>query len=139
MDGYSVYLQEEVHKYIFGQSQATMPATFYIALSTSPFNPDDTGIAEPSGGDYARKDAPKAIFAAPGTSGYITTTQNTSDITFAESTALWGEIQAFGAYSAVTGGDLIFGGGLDTFKTIETATIAVFSTGDLKLSTKNTP
>lgn len=141
MDGYSVWTQENVHKYIFGQTPDTMPSTFYIALSTSSFNPDGTGIAEPGVGGYQRKDAPKGEFSAPGTATYITTTQNIADITFIESTGSWGTITDFGAFSSggIGTGDLIFGGALDTPKTIETATIAVFSIGDLKLSTKNTP
>lgn len=141
MDGYSEYTQMEVHKYIFSQTHATFPSTFYVALSTSNFNPDGSGIAEPTVGSYARKDAAATIFSAPTTdpTTFVTSTQNDSDITFVESTAVWGLISDFGVFSAVTGGDLIFGGGLDTSKTIETATIAVFSAGDLILSTDNTP
>lgn len=139
MDGYSIYTQEAVHKFIFGQGFDTMPDPFYIALSISTFNPDGTGIAEPTEGGYVRTSVAKSKFTGPLTSAYVTTTQNNDDITFVESTASWGTITDFAAFDLAAAGELIFGGALDTSKTIETATIAVFSTGDLKLSTKNTP
>lgn len=139
MDGYSVWTQEQVHKFIFTQTPTVPPTSFWIALSRASFTPAATTIDEPTGiGSYAREEA--AAFTGPGTDpSYVTTTSNSADITFVESTASWGLITDFAAWSTSTAGDLIFGGALDTEKTIETATIAVFSTGDLKLSTQNTP
>ena len=141
LDGYSEYLQVEVHKWIFGQSPDAMPGTFYIALSTTIPEPDASGVTEPSAGaNYARAIITNLNFSAPGTIAFVTTTTNDVDITFNESTAGWGTIQAFAAFSAASGLiNMLFGGVLDQSKLIEANTIAVFSTGDLKLSTKNTP
>ena len=140
LDGYSEYLQVQVHKWIFTQGPDSMPGTFHIALSTTIPEPDGTGVTEPSPGtNYARSGISQLDFSNPQTSSGVTTTSNDIDITFNESISSWGTIQAFAAYDLASLGQMLFGGLLDQSKLIEANTIAVFSTSDLKMSTKNTP
>jgi len=144
MDGYGEFFQEQVHKWLFGQSPTDPISPKYVALSTSSFEPDGSGIAEPIGPttSYIRAEAPDAYFdVIERPVPYVTQTDNAHDITFVESTASWGLITSFGVFnSAVDTGlnDLYFGGDLPApGKTIDDATIAVFSVGNLVLQTKN--
>jgi len=69
MNGYSEHAQEETMKFLFVQTAQQPGATWYIGLSTSTFNPDASGIAEPSGGAYTRKVIDKSYFDIPTSSG----------------------------------------------------------------------
>jgi len=140
MNGYSQHAATETMKYLF-RITATQPgANWYCGLTTSPFNPDGTSVVEPLGGAYQRKACLSSAFEAGPTSiGYKTSIKNDEEIRFIESTESWGQIVAFFMADSPTEvlDNIWFGGLLDTPKTIEAQTVAVFSPTDMVIATVN--
>lgn len=149
-DGYGLYFQNEIHDWLFGKTAPyAVASTKYIALSITAFNPDGSGFTEvpfAGGTDYARAIALDATaWGATSDIGYTTQTTNIIDIEFPESgTLAWGDITSFAVVDDATAeiplgtANIFFGGNLDSVKPIDTSTVAVFSTGNLVLQTKNT-
>lgn len=95
-----------------GQSLGA-PATWYIGLTNDTCTDAGSGT-EPSGGAYARVAVTAALADWAGTQGAGTTvassgtsgtTSNNATITFPESTAAWGNLQAVRWYDASTAGN----------------------------------
>ena len=54
MGGFSDYWENKILDHIFGKGSYT-PPTIYVGLSTADPTDDGSGLAEPSGNGYARK------------------------------------------------------------------------------------
>lgn len=89
------------------------PSTWYIGVTTDTCSDAGNGT-EPSGGAYARVAVAASLAAWAGTqstgsttvsSGTSATTSNNAVITYTESTAAWGTIQAVRFYDAASGGN----------------------------------
>jgi hypothetical protein len=127
MAGFSDYLENKIMDHIFGKATFTAPSNIYVALSTADPTDDASGLAEPSGGSYARKStAPADWNAASG--GAI---DNANAITFAQATASWGTITHFALFDASSGGNMLTYGALGTSKAITTDDTPEFAAGDL--------
>ena len=114
---------------------ATIPSTWYIALSTSTPNEGGTGVTEPSGGAYARIGVlnNKTNFGTAAT-GALT---NDVAITFVESTATWGTITHVCFYDALTSGNLWFWEALGSARAVAANTTVYFAIGSLTISNTN--
>lgn len=125
MAGKSTYLQNKILNFIFNGGAYTPPATVYIALYTSA--PTDAGGGtEVSGGSYARANI------TCNTTNFPTTTtsviQNAVAQVFAQASAGWGTIVAFGIFDALTAGNLLYWGAISPSKTVasgDTLSIAI--------------
>lgn len=98
---------EDMLATLFRGTATTAPATYYVALSTAQPDDDGSGIAEPSGGGYARVAVTKNTtnFAAPSARSIA----NAVDIEFPDPTsgADWGDIGWFALYTASSGGTFL--------------------------------
>lgn len=130
MGSFSDYLENKLLDHIVGKTSFTMPVNAYVALSTA--NPLDTGagIAEPSGGAYARKQT----VAADWTAAAAGATSNAVAITFATATASWGTIAYFAVFDALTAGNMLFHGTITPSKLVSTGDTAAFAIGDLDVT-----
>lgn len=140
------YLENKLIDQIFRGQAFSFPATLYIALFTS--TPSDTGGGtEVSGGSYARvglacsltnwagTQSAGSTVASNGTGG---TTSNNVAITFPTPTAAWGSITHFAIFDALSAGNMLFWGALNTPKTVNNGDPApVFSAGALTYQEDN--
>ncbi len=129
MGSFGDYWEKKILDHIFNKAAYTAP-TIYVALSTA--DPTDTGsgLAEPSGNGYARKQTAASDWnAATGTNP--TVTDNATALAFSEATGSWGTISHFALMDAPTGGNLLAYGSLTTPKAITAGDTAQFAAGDL--------
>ena len=114
---------------VFGSKKSpAIPANYYIGVSKT--NPASS-VSEPSGGAYARMQL--TGLGAP-SNGVVT---NPADISFPESTAVWGTVTHFVIYDAATGGNLLMHGALTSARSVEANTILTIRSGSLKLTAAN--
>lgn len=130
MAALSNYLENELMDHVMMKGAYTPPSNIYVALSTANPTDDASGLAEPSGGAYAR------VSTAAGTwnvasAGLI---DNASEIAFAEATANWGTITHVALFDALTGGNMLWHGALAASKTVNTGDTFKFPAGALDLS-----
>jgi len=88
----SDYLELALLNHIFEGSPYSQP-TIWVGLSTADPGDDGSGLAEPSGGGYARvRPADDSGRWLVSESGGVTTAENKGAIEFAEATGDWGTI-----------------------------------------------
>lgn len=131
MAGKSDYLENKILNYIFNGGSFSAPATVYLGLFTSA--PTDAGGGtEVSGGSYAR------VAKTCNTTNFPTTTNgvitNDTLITFAQATASWGTIVAFGIFDALSGGNLLYWGNVSPAKTVANGDTMSVAIGSLTIS-----
>ena len=126
MSAFSDYLEDALLNATLRGTAYTSPASVYLALFVS--DPTDAGTGtEVSGGSYARQ---AVAFNAP--SGG--TCLNSAQVTYPTASAAWGTVTHFGIYDAVSGGNLLYHGPLNTSKTINSGDTPSFGAGQLSLS-----
>lgn len=132
MGSFGNYLELEILDHIFGMGNRnyTPPSNIFVALSTADPTDDASGIAEPSGGAYARVSTAYTDWdvAAAGA------LDNANAITFPEATASWGTITHFALYDALTGGNMLAHGSLTTSKSVSSGDTIQFAAGDLDVT-----
>lgn len=127
--GFSTANKNAVLDKLFGATNFSPAATYYLGLSTT--LPTDTGgnVNEPAGGGYARvaitNDGTSWVAASAGEK------TNANDLVFAEATALWGTMGWWVLYDAVSGGTFHCWGVLQTARTIDIGDVFRFLAGDL--------
>lgn len=92
------------------------PATLYFGLFTSAPGPTGTGGTEVTGGSYARKAVTNNNTNFPAAAARVKS--NATAITFVTATANWGTVESVGVFDALSGGDPLEFGDLDTPRTI---------------------
>ncbi len=128
MAALSDYAEKLVLDYLMTSGTATRPTDWYVALYTAAPS-DSGGGTEVSGSGYARE---AATFAAASTPGG--TTSNTNTIAFTAVGGSWGTITHIGIFDAVTGGNLLWHGGLAASKTVGDGDTIEFAIGNLNLT-----
>lgn len=103
MGSKSTYLKNKVLDHYLGQTAYVQPTPYLGLYTTAPT--DAGGGTEVSGGSYARVAA--GGFFGSAVSG---ASANTSDIEFAQATANWGTVKAFGVFDTSSGGNLMLWG-----------------------------
>src|SRR6185312_10897707 len=100
MTGFSDYFAQAVLADLVGKTaMPALPANVYVALFTAVGTDAGTGFTEVSGGSYARVQTSAATWNAASGSA-PSTISNASAITFAQASASWGTVIAFGLYDA---------------------------------------
>ena len=132
MSSFGNYLENELLDHVFGNAAYSAPATLYLALSTADPTDDGSGIAEPSGGSYARlgvtnnaTNFPAAVSGAK---------SNGVDFTFATATASWGVITHMAIYDAITGGNMLAHAVLTASKNVDNGDTLSFEAGELDIT-----
>lgn len=114
-------LENQILDHVLRNTAYTSPTTVYLALSTADPTEAGSGMTEPSGNGYARQ----AITFGAAAAGQI---QNTSTHDFTAAGGNWGTLTHFAIYDAVTAGNILYYGALDTARTInDTDTISFAS------------
>ena len=129
MGSFSDYWENEMLDHIFGKGSYTAP-TIYVALSTADPTDDGSGLSEPSGNGYARKQTSASDWNAA-SGGAL---DNANEIAFNEATGSWGTITHFALLDAASGGNMLAHGALSQSKTIGSGDTAKFAAGDLDVS-----
>lgn len=132
------YSSNRIIDYNFGATSysGTLPATYYVGLSTSTINIDGSGATEPAGGAYAR------IAFTNNKSNWSTSSNgvlsNAAAVTFVESSASWGTITYVFLADAVTAGNIWFYDVLSPSRAVATLTTVIFSIGAITVTLNNT-
>jgi len=132
MGSFSDYLEDELLDHIFGVGAWSAPATVYIALSTADPTDDGSGIAEPSGGAYARVAVTNSGTNWDTSSGGATA--NKTAFTFPTATASWGTITHFAIFDASTAGNMLMHGVLTTSKAVGNGDTPKFNIGAIDVT-----
>ena len=117
----STYLAGKTLAHNTGETAFTMPATPYLALYTTDPTVANSGT-EVSGGSYARE----AITFTDG--------DNDSEITFTEATGSWGTVTHFGILDAVSAGNLLYFGAVDSAQAVASGNVARFAVGQISIT-----
>lgn len=97
------YLADRLLNFVFRNEEFSQPSN-YIVLSTSSPDDDGTGVTEPSGNNYARKQHETWDPAASGA------TENSGEIQFNGPSGSWGTITDMAVFDAVSSGNpLVYG------------------------------
>lgn len=143
MAGASQYTREALWAYMFGKTSNfdTQP-TVFIGLSST--TPTDAGanITEPSGGAYARQSTAAGDWNNPATAAEVTTIDNANPIAFAEATADYvsgANLTHFVAFDAITTGNYLGSGTLNTPKPVLNGDTASFAAGEVNLTMAPAP
>jgi len=121
-------LANAILDHIFGTVAYDTTADLYVALSTANPTDDASGMAEPVGGNYARKSHNAWDAAASGAS------ENTGAITFNQASASWGTVTYFAIFDDLTGGNMLLYGALDTPRAIGQQDTPSFADGALDIT-----
>lgn len=121
----SNYFEAQMLNLMKGQN-ITAPSNLYLALFLS--NPGDTG-ADGTEITYAGYQRQLITFSAPAPSGTGLSMQNTSLISFAESTTSAGQVTYVAVFDSLTAGNMLLYGQLDTPLNVQPNVSPVFRAG----------
>ena len=126
------YARNQILDYNFGSVAYSVPATFYLGLSTTTISSSGSNATEPSGASYARVSVTnnKTNFTYSA-SGCVV---NATEIAFAESSGSWGTIVDVGLWDALSSGSIWYYTSLPTSKVVQTTTVVSFSASALSIS-----
>lgn len=123
---YADYLEQKILDHVFSIASYTAP-TLYVGLSTADPGDDASGLAEPSGGSYARVEV-------SGWSRSGNEVDNDDSITFPEATGDWGTITHGCLFDAASGGNLLLSFELDTSRAVPSGTTPRFTAGEFNVT-----
>ena len=125
----STYLANAILNHVLKGTAYSQPTNLYLALSTANPTVDGSGLAEPSGGSYARKQINTA-FDTAAARAVTTDTQ----IDFVTATGSWGTITHWAIYDASSAGNMLFFGAWTTSKVVGNGDTLSIAVGDLDIS-----
>ena len=132
MGSFGNFLENEILDNYFGGLDYAAPANLYIALSTADPTDDGSGIAEPVGNGYERKQiANDKTTWDVAVSGALS---NAIIIESAEASGSWGTITHFAIFDAASDGNMLAHGALTASKAVEDDDIVRFPVGDLDIT-----
>lgn len=125
MSKMSDYLEKKLLDHVLKNTTYESPSKVYLGLFKT--DPTDAGSGtEVTGGAYARQELTFAAATSPGG-----TSSTSADVIFPVATASWGTVTHVGIYDALTGGNLLFHGALNTARTINIDNQLVILAGEL--------
>jgi len=128
MGSFSNYAENSILDHIFKTAEFTAPANIYVALSLTDPTEDGSGITEPSAVSYAR--------VLCNVWNYATNRQtaNTNQLIFSKATSSWGTITHFALFDALTGGNMLAYGSLQTQRVIAAGQTTRINSGAIVIS-----
>ena len=129
MGSFSDYLEDKLLDHIVGKTAFTMP-TVYVGVSTADPLDDGSGLAEPSGNNYARVATAGGDWNAA--SGGATS--NANAITFPQASGSWGTVSHFALFDAAAAGNMLPHGSLYESKVVGNGDTLSFAAGDLYIA-----
>ena len=131
----SDYLEQKIIEAVLKNTTFAGGTNTYVGLHTAQATPESSTVTEVSGGSYARQAMLAAsAWSAGGQVSAAYEVNNAADVVFPVATADWGTIVGFGIYDALTSGNLLYYGALDTSKSILTGDQFKFVAANLKIS-----
>lgn len=128
MGSASNYLENAILDHVLKTASFTVPSNIYVALSTTDPTESGASISEPSGNNYARTLCNTWNAASGGA------TANTSTVTFNTPSGSWGACTHFALFDAVSAGNMLAYGALDSTKNIGTGDTPSFAAGALAIT-----
>jgi len=125
---FSNYLENKILDHVFNISSFSAPSNIYIGLSTVDPGESAGTLAEPSGNNYARVQMNSWETSSGGT------TSNSAAVTFPTSAGNWGTISYVCIFDALSGGNMLAYGTMDTNKTVTIGDTIQFAIGDINIS-----
>jgi hypothetical protein len=126
------YARDKILNYNFGSIAYTVPASFFLGLSTTTINAGGSTATEPVGAGYARVEiANDKTNWTYSSSGCLL---NATSLSFVQSSGSWGTATYLGLWDTVTSGSLWFYQQLPTSKIIQTDTVIIFSASSVAIS-----
>ena len=123
----SDYLEAKLYDHALRNTPWTSPTTVYAALFDVDPGDDGASGTEHSGAGYARQ---AVTFGAPADG----TGSNSGKVTYPTATADWGQTGGWALFDAVTAGNILFHGSLETSKYVSEGQTPEFETGDLEIT-----
>ena len=109
MAGLSNFAEDQILEGYFGAAAISLPATLYMALSSTAPADDGTNVSEPVGNNYARKAVSNipGNWTAPAGTGQ---TDNVNDVVFNQATGgAWGIMNHLAIFDVPAGGNMLSG------------------------------
>lgn len=130
----TVYLEKKLLDHVLGKTTYTAPATFYVALSLSPFDPAATGSAMDEVtigvGGYARVSNTNNTTNWPNaTGGNPADKTNGIDLNFGTPSTNWGTVRSAYLCDASTGGNALYGADFTEEQSIISGTLFKIDAG----------
>jgi hypothetical protein len=119
---------------IFGSTDPTPPATYYLALFTDSGPTAAGGGTEVTGTGYARVAVANNSTNFPNASGTPATQPNGTAVTFPTAGSDWGTVESFAWYDAATSGNLVAFGPVSDPTDVASGDTAIFAIGALVAS-----
>jgi hypothetical protein len=118
--------------YFSKASNSSVPATLYVALSTTLPTNTGTNVTEPVGNAYARVSVTNNSTNFPAASARAKS--NGTDVVFPTATGSWGTITHFALYDALTAGTFVAWGALTVPVSVINSATVTFVTGSLVIN-----
>ena len=133
MSNIATYLEEAVIDWCFeGADMDTSPGNVYLALhSADPTN--DGSENEVTASDYDRISTSPTDWVRA-TTGGPTTIENSSELSFGETTSNWGTVSHVSVWDDSSDGNCLWQGALDVSKTVDQGDELIFRVGDISVS-----
>ena len=129
MGSFNDYTENKVLDHIVGKTSFTMP-TAYVGLSTADPLDDASGLAEPSGNNYARVTTSGSDWDAAASGA----TANAAALAFPEASGAWGTVTHFALFDALSAGNMLCHGTLDASRVIVSGQTPRFAIGEFDIT-----
>ena len=126
------YARNKILDYNFGSTAYSVPASFFMGLSTTTISVTGSNATEPSGAAYARveisNDKTNWTYASSGC------LLNSASVVFTESSGSWGTVTNIFLSDTLTSGSIWFYEALPSSKVVQTNTIVSFSASSIAMT-----
>lgn len=126
--GIGDYFANGALSHLFGKASFTQPAQIGHGMSTTPVGTDGSNITEP-GDTYVRQNITAILEFVAGDPSII---RNSSDITYPEATAAWGNLTHGFVTAEIAGTNLLFTSALTEALNVQASSQPVFPTNGLR-------
>jgi len=126
---FTTYWNNECLDHMLNDGAYTAP-TIYVFASTADPGADGSGLAEPSGGSYARVETSAGDWNAASSSSKT----NGNAITFPQATGSWGTITHFGFSDAASGGNVLAYAALSSSQAVASGSTLRFPASSLTIT-----
>ena len=126
------YARDKILNYNFGSIAYTVPASFFLGLSTTTINAGGSTATEPVGAGYARveivNDKTSWTYSSSGC------LLNSTSLSFVESSGSWGTVVQTFLADAITSGSVWFYQALPSSKVVQANTVVTFTASSIAQS-----
>lgn len=126
------YARNKILDYNFGSVAYSVPASFFLGLSTTTISAGGSTATEPVGASYSRveiaNDKSNWTYASSGC------LLNSVSLSFVQSSGSWGTVTYYGLWDALTSGSLWFYQALPTPKIVQSETVVTLSACSVAIS-----